>query len=420
MKPNSPDRLTEIAKSLSNYTSIDGIVQSIVDAAAELTQAEGASLLLFDESEKVLYYAGTSWGAADPAWQRVLENVQVPLKAGVAGWVFSRQSTMIASKKGTQPLLHPAIEARLKNPIRSMAAVPLEFHSQGIGVLECFNHASDNFSSKDIETMETLASMASIAIYNAHLLQRAPPSENGKAELEKLQSNFISIASHELRTPLGVIIGHTAVLQEIADGDMMAQLDVIARNARHLNEIIENLTTINDLANGKRPSPRHLISLKRLILESMEKKNGEAQSRGIRLTSQLPAEDVFVEAQPKQLDIVLNNLLRNAFTFSGKKQGARVHIALQKNGTHAEITVLDNGIGISPEDQERIFDRFYQAEDPLRRSHGGMGIGLTTAKYLVAANEGEIRVKSEVGKGSAFTVRLPLSKTKQPVRAFLE
>lgn len=420
MDPNSLTRLTEITKTLNKEQDIETFVQQMVWAAAKMTRAEGCSFLLFDEVEEALFYAGSTWHQADPVVRARVENLEISLTTGVSGWVFKSQSTLLAEKKGKDPLLHPMIEANLPNNIQSVAAVPVDFHSRPIGVLECFNHAGGRFSNSDIEILETLAAMAGIMIYNAHLANKVHGESNGRADLERMQSDFIAIASHELRTPLGVIIGHTAVLQEIADGQVNEQLEVIARNARQLNEIIENLTAIQEISSGGGALRQQVVSVNALVSQCSRDLQIEAIEKGVRLIEKLPLEDVAAEADPGKLSLVFNNLVRNGIAFTANRPRAKVEIRVRRVGNFVEIAVLDNGIGISEADQALIFNRFYQVESHLRRKHGGMGVGLTTAKYLVEALGGKIGVKSVQGKGSLFTITLPAARPQTPVRALLD
>ncbi len=416
----SLSRLAEIARALSNYRDIEDLIRMIVGAAAELTRAEGCSLLLFDEPEKVLYYAATTWNDDNVSRRNAVESVEIPLEMGVAGWVFKTRKSVFAQQPGDKALMHPAILALIPGGVKTIAAVPVEYQQTPIGILECFNASEGSFDQSDLEVLETLASMASISIYNAHLMDKNRSTFGGLADFEKKQEDFIAIASHELRTPLGVIIGHTALLQEIADPEIAQQLAVIARNARHLKEIIENLTTIRESGSQAVRPRMQAVSLKRLVTECVRKLMPEAILAGVGLLPVLPSADVHVIGDYEKLSIVLTNLVTNAVAYSSGRPQAQVDVIMRQKGYRGEVAVADNGIGISEKDQRHIFKRFYQVENHMRRRHGGMGVGLTTAKFLIEDMGGEIDVRSVEGEGSVFTISLPLVSPGKRVKAFMD
>jgi signal transduction histidine kinase len=262
------------------------------------------------------------------------------------------------------------------------------------------------FPVEAIETLETLSSLASVAIYNGHLLHRMQRAYDALADLDKMKTDFIAIASHELRTPLGVIIGHTSILQEISGREAREHLAVIERNALQLQDVIENFTAINRLEIlGHAPS----LDLTAFLAEAVRAYHEEARVQHIALKLDLPRQPLHVRFEPEKLSIVTNNLLRNALAFTAENGEGKVLVSLKEKGGQAVVSVIDNGIGIPEKNLERIFDLFYQVEPHMRRKHGGMGVGLTTAKFLVEQAGGRMRVDSIEGEGSCFSFSLPVS-----------
>jgi signal transduction histidine kinase len=397
-----------VARSLSSFAELDDLVDVIVRIAAELTESEGSSLLIYDEHDDALRYVAVSWCGQGSAQRSAVESVAVPLEVGVGGWVMRKMRPVNVHRSGKDVLIDPAIEAQMPSPVRSIAAAPLLYRGVPIGVLETFNHLQGSFPGETIEILETLASLASVALYNAHLLHRMQRAYDALADLDKMKSDFIAIASHELRTPLGVIIGHTSILKEISDRDIREHLSVIERNALQLQDVIENFTAINRLEPPEADDQPAALNLNAFIEQTVRSYQEEARGQRIALKLELPAQILHVRMDPEKLSIVANNLVRNALAFTAEPGKGKVLVSLKEKGGQAIVSVIDNGIGIPEKDLERIFDLFYQVEPHMRRKHGGMGVGLTTAKYLVEQAGGKMRVDSVQGEGSCFTFYLPI------------
>jgi signal transduction histidine kinase len=406
MHPDKLVRLTAVSRNLSSYEELDDLVQVIVQTADDLTDAEGSSLVLFDEQDQVLRYVALSWCGPVSAQRSAVEEVAVPLDRGVAGWVLRKKKAVNVHRTGADPLIDPAIEAQMPSPVRCVVATPLIYRNLPIGVLESFNHRDGMFPVEAIETLETLSSLASVAIYNGHLLHRMQRAYDALADLDKMKTDFIAIASHELRTPLGVIIGHTSILQEISDREAREHLTVIQRNALQLQDVIENFTAINRLeVLGNAPA----LDLSAFLAEAVRAYHEEARGQHITLKLDLPRQPLHVRFEPEKLSIVTNNLLRNALAFTAETGEGKILVSLKEKSGQAVVSVIDNGIGIPEKNLERIFDLFYQVEPHMRRKHGGMGVGLTTAKFLVEQAGGRMRVDSIEGEGSCFSFTLPVT-----------
>ncbi len=233
-------------------------------------------------------------------------------------------------------------------------------------------------------------------------------------DLNQAKNAFISTVNHELRTPLTSIIGYIDLMREEAvdkrSPDMKMYLDVLDRNAALLLQLVESMLSLSriDAAEGKLPSEK--VSLNEVIDNAifLMKPNNEKNS----ITVNFRAEDeLFVEGDAGQLNQVLINLMGNAIKFS--PQGSTITIGLVrgkgKNGREsALISVADQGIGIPPEDIDRLFTRFFRARNADSGQYPGTGLGLAIVQQVVKRHHGSIDIKSTVGEGSTFTVELPL------------
>ena len=222
------------------------------------------------------------------------------------------------------------------------------------------------------------------------------------------QQRFIADASHELRTPVAVLRGEAEVAldQERAPGDYRASLTLIKDEAERLSRIVENLFI---LARQPLEAPslvKEPVHLNEVVAECARAAQVLAAQKGLRLEVNTSLPEVNLSGDDELLKRMLLNLLDNAVKYTAPGGDIRVELAAQ-NG-NARIVVRDTGIGIPPEDQPLIFDRFYRVDKARSRALGGAGLGLSIARWIVEAHGGTLSVESAPGRGSAFIVELPL------------
>ena len=218
------------------------------------------------------------------------------------------------------------------------------------------------------------------------------------------EQRFTSDASHELRTPTTVILAECDYAQKNAEtiDDYRATLDVIRRQAEKMSVLVKSLLEITRMDQGTQKVSFEYADLSELVGVVCEEQ-ALASQNGIRLETEI-RQDIFAEIDVFLISRVLQNLIENAYKF-GRENGY-VRVSLRRENSFSVISVEDNGIGIAPDQQEKIFNRFYQA-DESRRSQGGLGLGLSMVEQIVHLHGGTIEVKSKLGEGTTFTVRLP-------------
>ena len=227
------------------------------------------------------------------------------------------------------------------------------------------------------------------------------------AQLDRMKSDFIGIASHELRTPLGLILGHATFLREVIQPDYRAQLDIIIRNSMRLKEIIDSIANMDNAQTGMASLRARSISIKHVIEEVTGSFMQEAESKHITLHADTGQGDLLVEGDASKISIALSNVVKNALDFTNP--GGHVFIVAEQIPGYVKVSVIDDGIGIPAKDLSHIFERFYQVESHLTRKHGGMGLGLSVAKVMIELHGGRIWAESVEGKGSNFTILLPVN-----------
>jgi signal transduction histidine kinase len=282
------------------------------------------------------------------------------------------------------------------------------FREETIGVLEAFNRRrKGNYTEDDVTILETLASQAAISILSTLMLEETRRAYEELEELERMKTNFIAIASHELRTPLGLILGHASVLQEsVKDPDTARQLETIIRSAARLKKIVEDLSNVTTVRTAEGHPAMKTLELGSLIREIVGGFHDTARKKKVHLATKQPQKNVLVLGDQEKLALAIGNLVENALNFTNKN--GHVLVSTEVLPGYARVSVIDDGIGIPAHDLPRVFERFYQVESHLTRHVGGMGLGLAVAKAMVEMHNGQIWVESVEGKGSKFSILLPL------------
>ncbi len=405
------ERLLEATRNLSTVVDLETYLQSILSAAAELTESETASLMEYDDSSQQLCFRYVPW-----FHREAISSTKIPLDKSAAGWVFLHVKPLIIEDVKSDPRHYVIIDSLADFNTRSLLAVPLIFHGRPLGVLEVFNK-TERYRDEDIYILESLASLAITALQNDSLEKDLAASQKEVRNLDRMKNEFIAITSHELRTPLGLVIGHATFLRELTGDRHQEQVDAIIRSATKLKEIIENLSTVDNYQSGGASLRSRKISVSRLIEDVTIAFRDMAAKKTVTLKAEIqPNEELSINADGNKLSVALSNLVKNALTFT--PNGGHIIVRGSREGNSIKVSVEDDGIGIPADDLARIFERFYQVESHLTRKHGGMGLGLSVAKSMVEHHGGRIWAESKEGAGSRFIFLLPLdSKPEEPAPA---
>jgi two-component system phosphate regulon sensor histidine kinase PhoR len=228
--------------------------------------------------------------------------------------------------------------------------------------------------------------------------------------LETLRQEFVANVSHELKTPLTAIKAYAETLLEGALGDREhneAFVRRIAEQAERLHQLIMDLLSIARIESGEEPFEIAAVDIGELVQSCVANHTNAAESRRIHLSVSPSEAPVRARADEEGLRQILDNLIDNAIKYT--PEGGRVTVRWSAAESLARIQVEDTGIGIAPEDQARIFERFYRVDKARSRELGGTGLGLSIVKHLSQSFGGGVSVRSEVGRGSTFSVWLPLA-----------
>jgi len=228
-------------------------------------------------------------------------------------------------------------------------------------------------------------------------------------ESDRLKSAFLAAMSHELRTPLNSIIGFTGVILHGLAGplneEQTKQLSMTRDSARHLLALINDILDISKIEAGQLKILKRPFDMRQAIESTLRVLHPLAQKKNLELVTSIGSGVGIINNDRRRMEQVLINLVNNAIKFTER---GMVRIECQIREGWIETSVHDEGIGIKPEDMDRLFKPFQQIDTGLARGHEGTGLGLSICKRLVAAMGGEITVESQWGVGSIFKFTLPV------------
>ncbi|MBN9061127.1 MAG: two-component sensor histidine kinase, partial [Rhizobiales bacterium] len=232
---------------------------------------------------------------------------------------------------------------------------------------------------------------------------------------ERMRTDFVANASHELRTPLASLIGFIETLQGAARNDANARekfLGVMGDQARRMARLIDDLLSLSRIEMSRHLPPSTPVAIDGVVREAVDGLRMVAMDRGARLEASIAGGPWTVAGDRDELYRVIENLAENALKYG--REGGRAEILVRPSaqplgeGRAVEIVVRDDGVGIAPQHLPRLTERFYRADVRESRQKGGTGLGLALVKHIVGRHRGRLDIASELGKGSTFTVTLPL------------
>jgi signal transduction histidine kinase len=283
--------------------------------------------------------------------------------------------------------------------LRSAMVVPLRGADRTFGALTFIYTGQRRYTEADLAFAEDLARRAALLIERRRLEEEARAASQVKDE-------FLAMLGHELRNPLAPIRTALHLMERRADAETSKERQVIERQVDHLVHLVDDLLDVSRITQAKIALHREPIEVGTVIARALEMASPLFEQRGHHLDLQVPREGLVVSADPARLSQVFSNLFTNAAKFTDP--GGRITVTAARAGREIEIDVKDNGVGIAPEFLPLLFETFAQERRTVTRSQGGLGLGLSIVRSLVALHDGTVSVHSEGrGRGSTFTVRLP-------------
>ncbi|KYG65772.1 hybrid sensor histidine kinase/response regulator [Bdellovibrio bacteriovorus] len=390
--------LVKVIQDLSAARTLDDVTSLVRKAAREIAEADGATFVLRDGD--MCSYVDED--AIAPLWK----GQKFPMSACVSGWAMLNKAQAVIPdiyKDARVP-----IDAYRPTFVKSMAMTPIRKEAP-IGAIGTYWKTVRAPSEEQKELLQALADSVSVAMENLNLYE----SLNSKiVELRKsnqAKDEFLMNVSHELRTPLNSILGWSDILvQDQLEGEeLRLGLDTIQRNARNQLKIVEDLLDSSRILVGRVHLEKIPIDLCQIVNQSIMALKSEIQKKQLKFEVRSSLNTAVIKADLVRVRQIIDNVIMNAIKFSFN--GGSVWVHIDKKGPDVELAIKDEGSGIESDFLPHVFERLQQGDNSSTRKYGGLGLGLSIAKHLTEAFDGEIKAESAgPGLGATFRLQFPL------------
>lgn len=396
--------VSALATFVGSTQSIDETTVHILDSVLSILKVDRASLMLWNSQTLRLQ---TQWVRGTDF--RIHSPLSLGMGEGMAGWALKMGEPYWAEYAMSDPHYSPSAQ-----PIKSLLCVPVfTVDRKPLGVINAVSVSQPRaFTEREITFLKSFGQQAALAIENAQLHHKNRSHIEQLKELDKMKSQFLSLVSHDLRGPLTGVRGYCEILKQQTRGVLSpTQMDVILQLERQVElqeRMVDDLLDFARMEKGRlsiHPAPSDLAALLR---EEVEKSQPEAREREITLSLALPSEPLpILTVDEGRIRQVVWNLIHNALKFTPEEGRVVVRAALDSGALAVEVA--DTGVGLPPDTQDRIFDKFFQITPGGSKGAQGLGLGLAICKEIVMAHRGKIRAESPgLGQGTTIIFTLPV------------
>jgi signal transduction histidine kinase/CHASE1-domain containing sensor protein len=401
------ETLNRVSANISAELDLKKLVQNVTDAATSLSHAQVGAFFF-----NVLDQSGKSYAlyAFSGASGESVMNLIMPEHSAAFDQIFDGNGSVRSEDMRRDPRFESrsASEELAKDsfPVASYLAVPVVSRGgEVIGGLFFGHEKAGVFTEREEKVVVGLAAQAAVAIDNARLYLRSK-------EAISVRDEFLSICSHELKTPLTTLKLQTqlnrrkAVKQEgLSTQSFIGLLSTTERQVDRLSRLVDDMLDVSRIATGRLKITMEAFDLADVVREVAERLTPQAESAGSRLQLEIGT-SIMGQWDRLRIDQVVTNLITNAVKYGA---GQPIRLSLTETAGEAKLLVRDEGMGIAPEHQKRIFERFERVTEDSGIS--GLGLGLYITRQILEAHGGTIQVESDIGRGATFIVTLPVSKS---------
>lgn len=393
--------LFEVSQLVNSTLQLEDLLQIVMDRAITVTGAERGFLMLRDETSGNLHFA-----VARNLRQQDLEESSFQVSRSVVNRVAEEGEPVLTDNASEDPRFADSVSIATYI-LRSIICVPLQVKNRTIGVLYVDNRVRiAHFTPDDLTLLTAFANQAAVAIENARLFEHV-------CVLDRLKGDFLESVSHELRSPLTSLNVGLELVKGAVVGPETDLLEVVVESAQRLTGIVENLTRFSEIEQDgsawiATEDAGKMVPLRELLAEAIEPQRARADDKGLVINPVIEGEIISLPI-PKGVIRALNEVLGNALAYT--ERGV-IFITARRSGKEVLISVADTGVGIPADEMPYIFDKLFRGRKvrALARTQG-LGLGLAVARWVVQALDGRIWAESVEGKGSVFTIALPLEQS---------
>lgn len=379
--------LLEIARDLASTVNLNELLNRIVNAAVSLTDANAASILLYEPTTQELHFE-----AASNLNELSMRGLIVPVDASIAGWIIKNRKPVIIedTEKDTRHFEHIGQIVNIQT--KSLLGVPMIAKEIPIGVLEVINRKNGTFTLEDQNLLITLAAQAANAIETSRLFQ---------------QSDLLADLVHELRTPMGSLntAAHLLLRPDLPDEQRKRIVEIINDETFRISELASAFLDLSRLESGRTQFRFDVFEVNQLLDDCVDIMRMRAIEKELEIDIHIPSKLPAIMADRDKIKQVLINLISNAVKYN--KPHGKIGLIARENKSDLQIEISDTGAGISPEYIPHLFHKFFRVPGSEQLALG-TGLGLVICKQIIEIHRGTIDVHSEVGKGTTFIVHLPL------------
>ena len=397
--------LQQLDRELNTTLNPNEVLGITLDWALRTCKGTAGAIVLADEEGNPITRAVRGYD----------QNFQItPLGAGVTSVGLIAQVLQDGKPHITGNVHDEPNYVEASSQTQSQLTLPIVHQQKTLGAMAIESDQLDAFDPLTAETAVRITNHAAAAIANALLYDQVKEANQAKSE-------FVSMVSHELKTPMTSMRGYTDLLLSGMMGDLTDQqrkfLEIITQNIQRMNRQVQDLTDISRIESGRLHMTLMPTTFASVVSETLPSVQGLSDEKGIKLNLDIPADLPLVNGDKERLVQVLTNLISNAIKYSPADTEVIVHfetaVLTPPNQTNPQPVVIcsvqDNGYGISQEDQEKLFTKFFRAEDPNIRQAKGTGLGLSITKGIVELHSGHIWLESTLGQGTTFFFSIPQS-----------
>jgi signal transduction histidine kinase len=378
-------RLIEISRDLASTLDLDPLLNRIIEAARDISGSEAASILLYDDAGKQLYFQAAT--NMDP----LMRGISVPMDS-IAGWIVTNRQAVRISDVNKDQRYFKTVAKTVSFATQSIMGVPLITKDKVVGVLEVLNKQQGEFSEADESMLTVLGAQAAVAIENTRLFQ---------------QSDLIAEFVHELRNPLASIntASYLLLRPEISPEQAHQIVLNIQSETMRLTTLTSSFLDLARLESGRVQFRKSSFSLLQMLQECVSVMQAKIDESRISLRIEIPSDTPDIQADRDKLKQVALNLISNAIKYN--RPGGQIIIKARLTENEWELFFVDTGMGIPDDELPHMFEKFYRVRASEKIT--GTGLGLSICKGIIQGHGGRIAVQSKLGQGTQFSISLPRS-----------